>query len=682
MLQHYNAAVTYINNENEFLGHDHAGKVATARSQLKHFIETLPSCDRDVGASASLLERLRTDDSEAFTQDERRQLATAVSVHMRGVCTGSSPATNDGRNQKHIYLYNYMSNAMWDITWDPEFSDDQKYSAIGDWFLELGLRFPDDDTVKQMIAIIQCGPDGNQATPSSTRSQTPPQTTPQTTPSENYTQLHSFKRKLRAKRETYGGMVTFKVFPENPAEFEELYPGRIAEPSASRVSKDLLSEMTHKDVMPCRSTNKFVEPSPSTALVVRRRNAPPSRAASSGDMFGIAFPNAADGPPTHQQNMHGGNLLQAVMRNQEQQQEMQRRMFQYMMGSGSDIPINVFDRPTPGERSPSPPAFDPTSTSGLAQLASTFRSESNQSITPPRPPVANITGAAGGNAEPVPGAGPTAVVAAPSSETPALQDGVGGGGLHDMIKATQAAMAQKRAIAAAKAAKKKKVAANKSAVDYGASIAADSANDSDDAAAEVGPAADDDKSDDPDVSGDSDDDSEVSAVQKRGARKRPAADVSPPRVLKRPSACIDNASPAAPVGKVLPPPPAPKAQHKSKDKTKVVPPPPAPKAPHKLTKKTRDGTSPKADPADARAAAPKLLMSSLPPISKAPTAYGGGKIYYHKTKNTFRVYLRVGDKIESNVKGLDWSNKKVMRATWLECCQRIANDPRPIAPVL
>ena len=59
----------------------------------------------------------------------------------------------------------------------------------------------------------------------------------------------------------------------------------------------------------------------------------------------------------------------------------------------------------------------------------------------------------------------------------------------------------------------------------------------------------------------------------------------------------------------------------------------------------------------------------------SPTAYGGGKIYYSKPKNRFRVYTCVGDRIEKHVK-VDTMDMNSMNEAWASACSLIENDPR------
>ena len=66
-----------------------------------------------------------------------------------------------------------------------------------------------------------------------------------------------------------------------------------------------------------------------------------------------------------------------------------------------------------------------------------------------------------------------------------------------------------------------------------------------------------------------------------------------------------------------------------------------------------------------------------PPQSERPTAHAGGKIYWSKPKSAYRVYLRVGDRIEKRVPANSGS-KDDMRQKFLICCALIENDKRPV----
>ena len=66
-----------------------------------------------------------------------------------------------------------------------------------------------------------------------------------------------------------------------------------------------------------------------------------------------------------------------------------------------------------------------------------------------------------------------------------------------------------------------------------------------------------------------------------------------------------------------------------------------------------------------------------PPQSERPTMHAGGKIYWSKPKSLYRVYLRIGDRIEKQIRANSGS-KHDMRQKFLICCALIENDKRPV----
>ena len=56
--------------------------------------------------------------------------------------------------------------------------------------------------------------------------------------------------------------------------------------------------------------------------------------------------------------------------------------------------------------------------------------------------------------------------------------------------------------------------------------------------------------------------------------------------------------------------------------------------------------------------------------------HAGGKIYWSKPKSAYRVYLRIGDRIERAIKANPARNHG-MKQKFLICCALIENDTRP-----
>ena len=71
----------------------------------------------------------------------------------------------------------------------------------------------------------------------------------------------------------------------------------------------------------------------------------------------------------------------------------------------------------------------------------------------------------------------------------------------------------------------------------------------------------------------------------------------------------------------------------------------------------------------------KAAKVARPPPSVKPTAHAGGKIYFSETKGCFRVYLRVGDRIEKCV-AANPANKADIEHKFQICCALIENDKR------
>ena len=90
-------------------------------------------------------------------------------------------------------------------------------------------------------------------------------------------------------------------------------------------------------------------------------------------------------------------------------------------------------------------------------------------------------------------------------------------------------------------------------------------------------------------------------------------------------------------------------------------------------------------PAAAPKTARKLVHEALlmkpakvarPPQSQRPTTHAGGKIYFSKPKGAYRVYLRMGDRIDKVVKANVECNAD-MRHKFNTCCALIESDMRP-----
>ena len=73
----------------------------------------------------------------------------------------------------------------------------------------------------------------------------------------------------------------------------------------------------------------------------------------------------------------------------------------------------------------------------------------------------------------------------------------------------------------------------------------------------------------------------------------------------------------------------------------------------------------------------KPTKVARPCQSDKPTAHAGGKIYYSKAENTYRVKARSKDRVDVKVRA-NFDDRKLMRERFLVCCAMIENDKRSV----
>ena len=73
----------------------------------------------------------------------------------------------------------------------------------------------------------------------------------------------------------------------------------------------------------------------------------------------------------------------------------------------------------------------------------------------------------------------------------------------------------------------------------------------------------------------------------------------------------------------------------------------------------------------------KPAKVARPCQSDKPTAHAGGKIYYSKADNCYRVKVRSKDRCDVKVRA-NFDDKKTMRERFRVCCAMIEYDKRPV----
>ena len=634
MLKLYNAAATFVLREKTLLGD--SDTTPTQEAQVGHFIDSLPSFDRDVEDASSMYHILCAKDPDAFTVDQRKRIAKAISIHMRGV-TAAVVASGDSKNQSHMYQYNYWSNQMWDDAWNKELSKTQIFSSVIGWYIVVGLRFANDETVKQTLAMIGVGRDEKN------------------TPQQNYEDVHTFKRMLRTKRELYKGETTFKDFPESPDEFKRLYPDKLTyEPVKTRVDVTLLRELVHKDVMPSRSNNKNM-------------NGDQSRAASSSQHQNAIAPFEPDTRngtrPLPQRSPTASHLLQGMQRQGAENREFQERMMQFVMHGG------VIPNGMGGTRAPLLSILGPPAQAALPAPDQHCHVQHVQQARP-EPPLALADRVPAGG-QPVAASTPSPAPAAAPNNLKSMIDN-----LHNIRSAIKPKTVMKSVMKAAKA---KRFAVD-SDDDQDAGVAASSDDpapvnidgedeDEHDGNDDDADEHDDEEEEEEDEDDDDEEESETAKqhvsvkTQKSDKKKQTQVFLKPAAVIKRPAAAttakgkkhaqtIDKkCKMAAAAGKKAPKEIAP-------IKTRI-------------SAKSHAASSGSIVVMKRPAAAP---VATRPAPAQTPTAYNGGKIYFAAKKKKLRVYLKNNDRIEKTVNNVDFSMKNRLARQWGEALGLIDAD--------
>ena len=258
MLALYKGSVEFMLSQDRLLGDDRSNKLASQLARAKHFASNLPSMDKDLNDAQACMAEL-SKDTPAFTEDQRKAMAEAITAFMDSEAGTSA----DCKIQNHAYLHEYMPDGLWKKLRDKTMRWDDKKEAFVDFALEvLGLRHPNNDTIKLMLAILWLCHESV------------------LTPDDAYLELKNLGDKFVNKRALVSGRVLMRDYTRDVSQFIRLYPHQYLEcdpPIASQLDDRKLQQKMRKDVMPSRSTNKLLKQTHQQA------------ASSSNDLHGALF---------------------------------------------------------------------------------------------------------------------------------------------------------------------------------------------------------------------------------------------------------------------------------------------------------------------------------------------------------------------------------------------------------
>lgn len=145
-------------------------------------------------------------DTAAFTNSQRTIMSAAVSavVKAKGVASESSlsslscTAASSRKGQSFLFIHNYLPKKRWDLYCDSGVPWDAKMEDACDFLLKSGCPFPNDDTSRVFLVILQAC------------------SKKVTDPDSNYDDLHKFRGKLVEKRKILGVTKTMQDFQRHP----------------------------------------------------------------------------------------------------------------------------------------------------------------------------------------------------------------------------------------------------------------------------------------------------------------------------------------------------------------------------------------------------------------------------------------------------------------------------------
>ena len=239
MLSLYEDSTAYVLAEQMLLGDAYEGMAASQESRANHFIDSVRSLSQDVTDSSRCQIELAKD-TRAFSPEQRRRMGLAVAAHMRGE---GMPNTSSGKPklQEHLYIHNYLTEKKWAAYYDKEVQWVWKTEDAAEFCMSIGLRNPNDATVKTLLAILSIA---------HRRAMDP---------EESFAEILKFKDKMRAVAPFHPGEQSCLRFPEHVSKFMRLHRNVYLEcdpPIESRLDEKRIRMLTRKDLMPSMNTNK------------------------------------------------------------------------------------------------------------------------------------------------------------------------------------------------------------------------------------------------------------------------------------------------------------------------------------------------------------------------------------------------------------------------------------------
>lgn len=231
----YKQSQTFIECEVELLGQNHAGYEDSVRSRLQHMIDSIAREEVADDDALALMQELRK--PCCFSEEHRKSIGAALSTKMRTASSGNGTST---KQQVCRNIHEYWPETLWTSFYSQKGWQLIMEDAATFIVRVLGLRSPNDETVKNIVATVLIAQKK------------------ELSPDETYTEVHAFKDKVANKRVVYPGPRHYMDYPDNVADFLRLFPYAYPPddpPVASKIPEAFIRDRMRRDVMPTRKTN-------------------------------------------------------------------------------------------------------------------------------------------------------------------------------------------------------------------------------------------------------------------------------------------------------------------------------------------------------------------------------------------------------------------------------------------
>ena len=159
MLSACTASQAFIIEQRTCMGLSHHLVGSTQISEVSHLTRIFRSSTPDRADITALLQCVRNDKTNSFTEDQTLSLIETASVRLSssvgidGAIVLQGDLHGGQKSQTHLYTFNYYNEEHWSC-WGGVATNRQKFNKMSKTWLQWGLHFPSGPTFRIGLATI------------------------------------------------------------------------------------------------------------------------------------------------------------------------------------------------------------------------------------------------------------------------------------------------------------------------------------------------------------------------------------------------------------------------------------------------------------------------------------------------------------------------------------------------